>query len=73
MYTKEMKNIAADLNEKKQVIVNNSTQLYAGSNDVNIVYYPYADRENAEKYQKVTLKKYSNIQFSQDIVLVSAS
>jgi hypothetical protein len=47
--------------------------LYAGNNDVSMVYYLVSEKDNPEKFKKVVLNKYTNIQFHSDIVVVSLS
>lgn len=69
--TKELKDLQEDIKVNSKVIVNSNTKIYTWWSDVKITYYNYSDESNDFKYQTVTIPAYSNINFKQDIVLVS--
>lgn len=71
MSTRELINIREDIVAQKEVIVNSTTPIYAGRSDVTVVYYLYSERNNSDRLKSVILRKNTNIQFNNDVVIAS--
>jgi len=71
MSTRELINIREDIAAQKEVIVNSTTPIYAGRSDVTVVYYLYSERNNSDRLKSVVLRKNTNIQFNNDVVIAS--
>ncbi len=71
MYTRELIPL---LPNSQQTVVNRSTSVYSGNSSMRITYYPYTERTQSQKtIASITLPKYSNIQFNEDVVIENIS
>ncbi|MDD5769409.1 MAG: hypothetical protein PHE25_00425 [Candidatus Gracilibacteria bacterium] len=68
--TKELLNLASDINSNKEITINAGTQIYSTSDSIKLTYYLYKDKDNELKYKDINLNNYSNITFDEDIILV---
>lgn len=69
--TKEIKNLTDDINEKSKIIINAWTKVYSWNNEVKINYYNFTDTTWNIIVKSAIIDKFSNIEFNQDIVIVS--